>query len=275
MPSLPELEVYKHKLSGQILDNPITKLEPLDFRVVRATAAELQDHLVGHAITGIARYGKWLILSTVEPSLVSNAEATIINDPAAKQLILHLGLKGELHVLAPTDDLPAHAAMVIHFQDGRRLVLSDQRHFGKVYLRNFASLKAEKALGPDQLALTEAHFLSLGAKNRGVRDTLMDQKLIAGIGGKFADEMLWQAKLHPSTKISSLTSAELKHLFRLVQSITETAISLDADVGRLSDDWLIPHRHTDQVCPRCHTALSEHVSGGSSSYFCPKCQPAP
>lgn len=260
MPSLPELEVYKRQLTPEITSRPIAKVEPLDFRVVHTDTKALEHFLAGQTITSIHRYGKWFILDIGAPA----------------QLIIHLGLTGKLRLLGPDDQLPRYSAFIIHFQDGRRLVLSDQRHLGKVYVRNFTELKAEKSLGPDLLDIKEDYFTTtLARKKRGVRDVLMDQKLIAGIGGKYADEILWQAKIHPNTKLDSLTPAELANLYQLTRSITNTAISLDADVERFPDDWLIPHRRTDHICPRCGGPLTERSLGGSATVYCPHCQPPP
>ncbi len=260
MPSLPELEVYKHQLSPEIIGRPITRIEPVDFRVVRADTEALEHLLIKATITSIDRYGKWFILDTGAP----------------EQFIVHLGLTGKLHLLTPDDELPRYTAFVIHFSDGRRLVLSDQRHLGKVYVRRFDDLKAEKSLGPDLLDTKPDYFTTtLARKKRGVRDVLMDQKVVAGIGGKYADEVLWQAKLHPNTKLDSLTDAQRRLLFELTRSITDTAIALDANVDRFPADWLIPHRRTDHICPRCHSPLTGRSLGGSATIYCPHCQPPP
>jgi formamidopyrimidine-DNA glycosylase len=254
MPSLPELEVYTQQFSETLVGLPITSVEAVDFRVVRAEVAVLDRLLVGSVIMNFHRYGKWLYADTGQP----------------KQLILHLGLTGKLRILNTDDALPRFTAFVIHFNDGRRLVLADQRHLGKVLVQEFAELSAEKQLGPDALAITEDQLLGvLDHSGRGVRDLLMDQKLIAGIGGKYADEILWQAKINPHTKAGRLTDDQRHQLYELNQTITAQAINLGAEVERFPDDWLIPHRHGDQICPRCQTHLEEH----SSTVHCPHCQP--
>jgi formamidopyrimidine-DNA glycosylase len=261
MPSLPELEVYKRALTHDLEGKSVAAVEALDYRVVRVDAHQLAEHLVGKSFKSINRYGKWLYFDI----------------GAGEQLILHLGLTGKLKLLPSQDDaLPKYAAFVIHFNDWSRLVMSDQRHLGKVYWRNFDQLKAEKTLGPDQLSVTEDYFVTtLGRKRRGARDVLMDQKIIAGIGGKYADEMLWQAKLHPNTKLDRLPAEKMRELYRIMHSVTDTAISLDADVERFPDNWLIPHRRTDKRCPRCGSELTQRKLGGSETFYCPTCQPAP
>jgi formamidopyrimidine-DNA glycosylase len=255
MPSLPELETYKRRF-GEFIGRPITKVEPLDFRVVRATREALDGLLVGHALTQIDRYGKWLIFRTGAP----------------EQLLIHLGLKGQFTI----NEHPKHGSLALTFDDADRLVLSDERHLAKVYVRDFAALKAEKTLGPDLLVLDEPSFISsLSRRRKGVREVLMDQHIVAGIGGKYADEVLWQAKLHPNTKLDTLAPGDLSRLYRLTRSIHETAIKLDGDPERFPDDWLIPHRKTDKLCPLGHGPLTERSLGGSESQYCSTCQPVP
>ncbi|MDF2460784.1 MAG: DNA-formamidopyrimidine glycosylase [Candidatus Saccharibacteria bacterium] len=255
MPSLPELETYKRRF-GEFLGRPITKVEPLDFRVVRATREALDELLVGHTLTSIDRYGKWLIFST----------------GASDQLLIHLGLKGQFTI----NENPKYGSLAITFEDSDRLVLSDERHLGKVYVRDFAGLKAEKKLGPDLLQTDEAYFTDyLRRRRKGVRDVLMDQHVVAGIGGKYADEILWQAKLHPNVHLDSLSPDDLKRLYHLAREIHETAVNLDGNPERFPADWLIPHRKTDKLCPLGHGPLTERSLGGSDTLYCPVCQPVP
>jgi formamidopyrimidine-DNA glycosylase len=261
MPSLPELEVYQRQLSHALVGRKVAAVEALDYRVVRVDAHQLAEHTVGKTVKALGRYGKWLYFDF----------------GGSEQLIIHLALTGKLAELPGAEDaLPKYASFVIHFQDWSRLVMSDQRHLGRIYWRNFDELKAEKTLGPDQLTISEDYFVTtLARKRRGARDVLMDQKIIAGIGGKYADEMLWQAKLHPNSKLDSLPVQKLRELYRIMRDVTGTAISLDADVERFPDNWLIPHRRTDKTCPRCGSPLTQRKLGGSATFYCPVCQPAP
>jgi formamidopyrimidine-DNA glycosylase len=260
MPSLPELEVYKADFSAELVGQKITGFDALDFRDVRADVEKLKSELVGSAFTAVHRYGKWLYFDF----------------GGADQLILHLGLTGKFSLGQASQKLPRYACFKITFADGRELLLTDQRHLGRLYLGSFEAIKSDKKLGPDQLAVGETYFTdTLAKKRRGVRDVLMDQHVIAGIGGKYADEVLWQAKLHPNTKLDKLPKAKLVELYQILKQVTDTAISLDGDVDRFPADWLIPHRRTDKICPRCGAPLTERKLGGSETFYCPVDQPAP
>jgi formamidopyrimidine-DNA glycosylase len=260
MPSLPELEAYKSELTGRIVGRKIAGLEPLDWRVVRAEVPKLESLLVGHAVTRIGRYGKWLYFDAGAP----------------ERMIIHLGLTGKLKFVGEAEDLPRYSRFVIKFDDGERLALTDQRKLGRIYLRNFDELRAEKELGPDLLDIKEEYFSqNLRLKRRGARDVLMDQKVIAGIGGKYADEILWQARLHPNTKLDRLDPAKLSELYRITMAVTRRAIELGADTDRFPADWLIPHRRTDKLCPHCGGPLAVRKLGGSETFYCPTDQPPP
>jgi formamidopyrimidine-DNA glycosylase len=260
MPSLPELEVYRTDLTGRLVGHEVKSVEALDFRVVRVDLKALEAHLAGHPIAGIRRYGKWLTFDI----------------GGTEQILIHLGLTGKLSLIDPSTKLPGYSVFVFKLDDGRRLVLADARKLGRIYLRNFDEIKAEKELGPDLFSIKEDYFTgSLRRKRRGARDVLMDQKIIAGIGGKYADEILWQAKLHPNTKLDRLDPTRLAELYQITMRVNREAVALDADVERFPQAWLIPHRRTDKICPRCGSPLTERTLGGSATFYCPNDQPAP
>jgi formamidopyrimidine-DNA glycosylase len=260
MPSLPELEVYKAQFTRELIGHAVTRLDPLDWRVVRADLKQLEQHVVGHPLKRIDRYGKWLIFDV----------------GAAEQLILHLGLIGRLELLGPEATAPRHSVFSLHFDDGRRLVMSDFRGLGRIYWQRFEDIKLERELGPDLLSIDKDYFVTtLRRKRRGARDVLMDQKIIAGIGGKYADEILFQARLHPNTKLDKLDPAKLAELYDITLRVTREAIALGADVERFPSDWLIPHRRTDKHCPNCGSELSGRTLGGSETFYCPVDQPVP
>jgi formamidopyrimidine-DNA glycosylase len=261
MPSLPELEVDRLEFAGRLIGKQVTHIDALDYRDVRVDVHLLSQDIEGHPCTGVARYGKWFYLEF---------------EAQPNQLIFHLGLTGKLTLIALDGKLPRAASMTLDFDNNIRLVLGDARHLGRVYWRPFQELKAEKMLGPDLLAVDERYFMSVvPRKRRAVRDVIMDQKIIAGIGGKYADEALWRVKVHPNTKCDKIAETTMIELFEAAQDITKTAIELGADVEKFPDSWLIPHRHTDRRCPRCGSELTVRKLGGSETYYCPVDQPAP
>ncbi len=247
--------------TDQLVGKQVVDLVALDFRDVRFDVAAVGPILKDHVCTGIGRYGKWLYLEF---------------EPQDAQLIFHLGLTGKLTMTDNEAKLPPASSMTIDLTDHRRLVLADARHLGRVYWRPFEKLKAEKSLGPDLLAIDEDYFMSVvPRKRRAVRDVIMDQKIIAGIGGKYADEALWRVKVHPNTKCDQIELSMVAELYRAIVDITKTAIELNADVDKIPVAWFIPHRHTDKRCPRCGCELTIRKLGGGEAYYCPVEQRVP
>lgn len=260
MPSLPELEVYRSDFAPRLVGRELTELVPRDWRVVRVDTEGFNKTVVGQKLREIRRYGKWLILDFGLP----------------EQVILHLGLTGKLSLEEMETKAPRFDRFELVFGGETRLVMRDARSLGRLYLQNFDALKQEKALGPDLLDVTRDGFIAaLARKRRGARDVLLDQHVVAGIGGKFADEILWQARLHPNTKLDRLDKDQLGELYDITMAVTREAIELGADPERFPSSWLIPHRRTDQICPHCGGPLTERKMGGSESFYCLKDQPAP
>ena len=125
----------------------------------------------------------------------------------------------------------------------------------------------------------ETFTRAIHGRRRDTKSVLMDQALIAGIGNIYADEILFQARLHPKTPAASLDEGQRAELFRQIKAVLGTAIERGAGaeqlLERLPDHYLLPHRDKVGKCPRCGTSIATLKSGGRTSYFCPRCQPAP
>jgi len=109
-----------------------------------------------------------------------------------------------------------------------------------------------------------------------VKSALMDQSLMAGIGNIFADEILFQARVHPATKLDRLEKAEIERLYRAIKDVLETAIAHGAGseqfLDRLPAGYILPQRKKGGRCPRCGAEIECLKIGGRTSYFCPRCQ---
>jgi formamidopyrimidine-DNA glycosylase len=100
----------------------------------------------------------------------------------------------------------------------------------------------------------------------------MNQKLIAGIGNIYADEILFRARIHPATQISSLKFKAVRKLFRATRYILKIAIESKADADLMPKSWLLPHRGKSGKCPRCGHELKSSTIGGRTAWFCSYCQ---
>jgi formamidopyrimidine-DNA glycosylase len=128
-------------------------------------------------------------------------------------------------------------------------------------------------LGPDALSIGKREFLERLAKRRGgVKAVLMDQRFIAGVGNLIADEVLWQARLHPLLRVESLTDEERTLLYRKLRSVLRESVERYDYVPR-KRSWLSHVRgNPGAECPRCGTPLSRITAAGRTTWFCAACQ---
>lgn len=100
----------------------------------------------------------------------------------------------------------------------------------------------------------------------------MDQSLLAGLGNVYADEALFQARIHPLADAESLTDGDALRLFRAIGKTLRKAVSLEADASRFPKGFIIPARHKGARCPRCGAAIEALSIQKRTAYFCPACQ---
>jgi formamidopyrimidine-DNA glycosylase len=105
-----------------------------------------------------------------------------------------------------------------------------------------------------------------------VKSILMNQRLIAGIGNIYADEILFRARIHPATQISALEGKAIAKLFRATRYILRKAIEAKAEVDHMPGSWLLPYRGKGGNCPRCGRELKSATIGGRTAWFCAHCQ---
>ena len=175
------------------------------------------------------------------------------------------------------------AALELQRAEGDRLAYLNPRRIGHVHATDsVAAFIADEELGPDALdpAFDEKAFAAVLAKHKqAIKAVLMDQARIAGIGNIYADEILFQARLHPGIPANRLDADAQRRLFGAVKYVLQTAIDYGAGAedftDRLPKGFLLPERHAGGHCPRCGTLLVIEKRGGRTSYHCPKCQPEP
>jgi formamidopyrimidine-DNA glycosylase len=100
----------------------------------------------------------------------------------------------------------------------------------------------------------------------------MDQSIVAGIGNVYSDEILFQAGVHPGTRVSELDETRVEDIFDKMKKVLRTAVDRDADPGRFPSTYLLPNRGKKGACPLCGTKWETMKLGGRTAYFCPRCQ---
>jgi formamidopyrimidine-DNA glycosylase len=266
MPELPDVELYKRRLDAHALHRKIMGVVVSDARILGdLKKAQFVGRLKGNRLESSRRHGKHLLVRLARDGW----------------LILHFGMTGDLRYLEPPAAEVPYDRVRLDFEKGS-LAYVNRRMLGRVGLADDADafIAAEK-LGPDALdpAFDLAALSAALDGRREVKAVLMDQSLVAGIGNLYADEILFQARLHPKTLGQTLGKAKRKALFGKIEEVLETAIDGGAGaeqfLERLPKDYLLPQRHEGGVCPRCHKKLATLKAAGRTSYHCPRCQPEP
>ena len=293
MPELPEVETVARGLQKSVAGRRILsiRLGKTDFI---DDPAVLEQHLPGRQIEKVERYGKFMLLrlsprvNANAPSRSSDAEASPRNgDAEAASLLVHLGMTGQLAPCAAAQPCAKHTHVWFELDDGRELRYTDPRRFGRMAYLTGADLAEELTLfGADPLLVSEEEFAArIRSRNAHIKALLLNQSVLRGVGNIYADESLWRAKIHPMRRGTGLSKQQARLLRRVLQDVLRKAIlargssiSDFLDVEGEPGEYQRHHRaygREGQRCYRCGATIQRIIVAGRSSYFCPKCQPAP
>jgi formamidopyrimidine-DNA glycosylase len=275
MPELPEVETTARSLRLRLIGLRLRHVGSVDWpRMLPQTSAEdIEAVLKGLAVTVVDRRGKYLLIGFEEDTWLS----------------IHRKMSGNVLLRTAEAAPEAHTHLELGFDDGTLLRFVDARKFGRVYLfRSSDEMAAfmDQRLGPEPL--TELDTRSLTRMLRGrrgrIKSLLLDQAFLAGVGNLYADEALWEARLHPLRSADSLSKAEIKRLALAVKNVLVLGIERrgtsfsnyrDADdTPGENQDFLNVYGRGSQPCPRCGRPISRILIGARSAHFCPKCQAA-
>jgi formamidopyrimidine-DNA glycosylase len=259
MPELPEVENFKRYLDTTSLHQRIIDIDVRDAYVLKGVSArELARGLKGRRFISSRRHGKHLFVR-IDGDL---------------WLRLHFGMTASLHHFKNDQNPPRDARVLFSFTNHGRLAFDDQRKFGEVgLLRDVDEFLQERALGRDALKISFLQFKEIIGQHHGaVKAILLNQRLIAGIGNLYADEILFHARIHPATQASALKEKTVAKLFRTTRDILKKAIEANADADLMPKSWLLPHRGKRGKCPRCGRELKSATIGGRTAWFCVHCQ---
>jgi len=265
MPELPDVEGFKRVLAKNALGKTIDQVVVSDARILgQLSARTFASRLRGAKLVAPRRHGKHLMA----------------NIDRGGCLTFHFGMNGALQFVQNRDQEPAFTRVRLDFAGDGCLAYTNKRMIGRVGLaEDAADFIADEKLGPDALergfdflAFTSA---VAGAK-RDVKSVLMDQKIIAGIGNIYSDEILFQAGVNPAERLDKLAPSQLERLFLEMRKVLTTAIARGAGseqfIERMPEGSLLPERKKGGHCPRCRSSLKAFKVGGRTAYCCPRCQ---
>jgi formamidopyrimidine-DNA glycosylase len=269
VPELPEVEFARSCLSRWLRGQTLLRVEADATRVIRGASPKSFAALAGQRVTKVERRGKWLLLSFAE----------------GLGLLAHLGMTGKFE-MARKGAPPARFSRVRFTRsDGAVVHYGDPRQFGHLRMAPLAVLLSTeplKSLGPDaknQLPNAGALGARLQRSRRKIKEVLMDQTVLAGLGNIQATEALFLARIHPARPADALSLAEISRLHTAItKSLARTLamnrgdkITYVEETKRIENPFLV-YGKANAPCPRCRSALKKMVIGGRTSAFCPFCQ---
>lgn len=276
MPELPEVELVARSLDRLVARRRIAAAELRRARLApHHTPAEFGEQLSGAEIRRVHRRGKHILFE-------------LGND---RTLLTHLRMTGRFLLLPIERELPKYAHAVFHLDAGeQKLVFEDQRHFGFMRVVETAQLAAVKELrnlAPEPFSddFTPAYLRRvLKTSKRSLKEFLLDQTKVLGLGNIYASEALFLARLNPQTAADRLSRKKVDLLFEKIRAVLFESIShgstLNVDPenidgsyygGGYESRWRVYDRENEN-CTICETAVRRIVQGGRSTYFCPVCQ---
>jgi formamidopyrimidine-DNA glycosylase len=278
VPELPEVETVRRGLEGAVIGRRIDQVQVLGRRTVRRQSpAELTSRLLGRSFTAAGRRGKFLLLP--------------LDDDAV--LVVHLRMSGQLlHLSGPArPPVAAHTHVLVGLSDGTELRFVDPRTFGEWFVSSDVDergVPAELAhLGRDPLleGLPAAYLAAhLAGRRASLKALLTDQRIVAGIGSIYADEICFQARLRPDRSGASLAPFEVTALARAARSVLGEAVrsrgsslrdlryrDLEGAVGSYQARHAVYDR-AGEPCRRCPARVVRLKIGARSAYLCEGCQ---
>lgn len=277
MPELPEVETIRRELEKEVVGRKIKTVETVGKKSIkRQTPEEFVSGLVGAKITGSQRKGKYLLMP------LDNG----------KVLVVHLRMSGQLRRNAAKDPLEKHTHVNITFTQGGQLRFVDPRTFGEMFLATPDEITSEieelSTLGVDPVE-TPMSWVDFGhllrSKNTTLKSFLTDQSMIAGIGNIYADEILFDAGLRFDRETGSLTTQEIRRLYRSLVEILHEAIKYNGstlgdgqyvDLFGKAGDYQSHHQVYDrekQPCRRCRrNDIVKTKVASRSTFYCEVCQ---
>ena len=300
MPELPEVQTIVSDLNKKITGRRIRRIWfDAPKLIKKPKPGEFEKQIKGLKITEVKRRGKNILIYLTK-NLKSKTKSYL--------LLIHQKMTGHLlygkwrvkKVSSSKSQVSSllrgplrekvnnYIHLVFYFDNGWQMALSDLRKFAKVVFglkEEIEDLPELKKIGPDAISknFTFQKFKGTLNNSRGkIKQVLMNQEVIAGIGNIYSDDILWQAKIHPFRTADSLKPKELKSTYSAMRGILAKAVRLrgtsisdyrdpDGKSGFYADKRLV-YRRERELCRRCQNPIKRVKIGGRSAHYCPNCQ---
>ncbi len=283
MPELPEVETIKNALAARLHRACIKRVAIRRFDLRRTVSRSLPSRVEGLSIHHIKRRGKFLLLYLGRNDVDQNAN----HDVPSRILMIHLGMSGHIRIDSPTSPLKTHDHVIMDTSHGH-VIYHDPRRFGWIddvppSTRHWPL--AIRQMGPEPLSARwnwQRLQKDIGGRAAPIKNLLLDQRIVAGIGNIYACEALFGAGISPLRSGGGLNDDECRRLHRALRCVLRRAIAAggstlrdhqlpDQTPGYFQHDFVVYGR-AGKPCPRCRRTIIRLRFGGRSTFSCPNCQ---
>jgi formamidopyrimidine-DNA glycosylase len=266
VPELPEVQTVVNTLSPRLAGGTFRAIAHLRPDIVRPQGFDLKGALTGRSVSEISRRGKRIVIQ--------------LDDGNA--LYFHLGMTGQMTIVTPTTPIELHTHFIADLKSGRQLRFRDPRRFGGIFWLG-REPSDENRMGPEPLSMTPKELAAkLAETKRAIKNALMDQRVVAGLGNIYVDESLFAAGIHPLKRADRLKGEEIVRLNRAIKVTLKRAIRhrgsslrdyVDAEGAKGGFQNLHKvYAREAEPCATCGTPIKRIVLGGRSTHWCPNCQ---
>jgi formamidopyrimidine-DNA glycosylase len=270
MPELPEITVKARQMNKEISGKRIVTVEARQPKNLNMPVQKFVKTAKGKTVKSVSSVGKWIFIKL---------------DPAHYMLI-NLGMNADLLYFKPGQKFPEKYQFKLAFADKTGFTIQFQ-WFGYIHLLHEKDLNKHKltsrlGISPITNEFTLKHFRELLSEKKGrIKNFLIDQKNLAGIGNVYIQDILFKAKLHPDQPINTLSEKQIETLHAAIRDVLKHSIRLSGLVyekdfygknGRFTINEFLVGYKTGKPCPICGAAIEKIRTGSTASYICPKCQ---
>ncbi|MGG5316018.1 DNA-formamidopyrimidine glycosylase [Enterococcus sp. AZ072] len=272
MPELPEVETVRRGLVSLVIGKTIRRVDVLWPKIIESPEVDqFRNELVGETIEDVGRRGKYLIFHFTHYDMVS-----------------HLRMEGKYEFFPEATTLDKHSHIRFVFTDDSELIYNDVRKFGRMSLmkkNTGLQYKGIQQLGPEPTNETFdlAEFETrLNKAHTMIKPLLLNQKIVAGLGNIYVDEVLWLSKIHPEQPANTLTTKEVEILHQAIIAVINKAkeaggttirtyLNALGEAGHFQQELNV-YGQTGKPCPRCGTLIAKMKVAQRGTHYCPHCQ---
>lgn len=271
MPEIAEVETVRQVLRKRILKRQIKNVNIIYDKIIESDLEEFKKKIPGMTFQEINRRGKWLLFDLGEYYLCS-----------------HLRMEGKYFIKKHDEVIDKHEHIIFELDDGYDLRYADVRKFGRMNLVKKEDLENvegvhKQGIEPIDDKLTKEYlYEKFHDKKLPLKELLLDQTIISGLGNIYADEVAFGAGLNPLIEGCKITKNDCDKIIDAGKKIINKAIeeggttirSYTSSLGVTGNyqNYLMVHKREGETCKKCGTIIKKIKVGGRSTYYCPKCQ---